>query len=118
MSIKGELSVELKDAMRAHDRNRLDVVRQINTEIARAVSAPRFTGEPDDELYRKTIAAYSKKMGKALADYESYGIGVPRRRPSCGSRSSISGDGCRRLRQRRRSRHLSTRRCRRSVRPT
>ena len=73
MSIKGELSVELKDAMRAHDRNRLDVVRQINTEIARAVSAPRFTGEPDDELYRKTIAAYSKKMGKALADYESYG---------------------------------------------
>ena len=27
----------------------------------------------DDELYRKTIAAYAKKMGKALAEYESYG---------------------------------------------
>jgi uncharacterized protein YqeY len=73
VSIKEELSVQLKDAMRAHDRNRLDVVRQINTEIARARSAPGFTGEPDDELYRKTIAAYSRKMGKALADYESYG---------------------------------------------
>lgn len=73
MSIKEELSAELKDAMRTHDRNRLDVVRQINTEIARAVSAPGFTGEADDALYRKTIAAYAKKMGKALADYESYG---------------------------------------------
>lgn len=73
MSIKEELSAELKDAMRAHDRNRLDVVRQINTEIARAVCAPGFTGEPDDGLYRKTIAAYAKKMAKALADYESYG---------------------------------------------
>ena len=49
------------------------MVRQINTEIARAVIAPGFTGEPDDELYRTTIAAYAKKMGKALADYESYG---------------------------------------------
>jgi len=73
VSIKEDLSTELKDAMRAHDRNRLDVVRQINTEVSRAVSAPGFTGEADDELYRKTIAAYAKKMGKALADYESYG---------------------------------------------
>ena len=73
MSIKEELIVELKDAMRSHDRNRLDVVRQINTEIARATSAPGFTGEADDELYRKTISTYVKKMGKALADYESYG---------------------------------------------
>ena len=73
MSIKEELSAELNDAMRAHDRNRLDVVRQINTEVARAVSAPGFTGEADDELYLRTIAAYAKKMGKALTDYESYG---------------------------------------------
>jgi uncharacterized protein YqeY len=73
MTIKEQLSVELKNAMRARDRNRLDVIRQINTEIARSLSAPGFTGEPDDELYRKTIAAYSKKMGKALGDYESYG---------------------------------------------
>ena len=118
MSIKEELSAELNDAMRAHDRNRLDVVRQINTEVARAVSAPGFTGEADDELYLRTIAAYAKKMGKALTDYESYGIGVPRRRPSCVSRSSISDDGCRRLSQLRRSRDSSTRRCRRPVRPT
>ena len=73
MSIRDEFSDELKDAMRAHDRNRIDVVRQINTEIARAVTAPGFKGEADDELYRKTIAAYAKKMGKAVTEYESYG---------------------------------------------
>ena len=73
MSIKDELTEELKDAMRTHDRNRIDVVRQITTEIARAVTAPGFEGDADDELYRKTIKAYAKKMGKAIAEYESLG---------------------------------------------
>jgi uncharacterized protein YqeY len=73
VSIKEELSAELKDAMRAHDRNRIDVIRQINAEIDRAVTAPGFHGEPDDELYRTTIAAYAKKMRKALGEYEGYG---------------------------------------------
>ena len=45
MSISEELNAELKDAMRAHDRNRMDVIRQINSGIARAVTAPEFKGE-------------------------------------------------------------------------
>ena len=73
MSIRDELNDELKDAMRAHDRNRIDVIRQINSEVARAVKAPGFNGEADDGLYRETISSYAKKMGKALTDYESYG---------------------------------------------
>ena len=73
MSIRDELDSELKDAIRAQDRNRTDVIRQIGTEIARAVTAPGFKGEADDELYRRTIASYAKKMKKALAEYESYG---------------------------------------------
>ena len=73
MSIKDELDDELKDAMRSHDRDRIDVVRQIRTEITRAVTASGFKGEADDDLYRKVIAAYAKKMGKAVAEYESYG---------------------------------------------
>lgn len=73
VSIKEELNAELKDAMRARDRNRTDVIRQITSEIERAVTAPGFEGGADDELYRTTIAAYAKKMGKALAEYESYG---------------------------------------------
>ena len=73
MTIKDELNDELKEAMRAHDRNRIDVVRQINTEVTRAVKAPGFGGEADDALYRKTIASYAKKMAKALAEYEQLG---------------------------------------------
>ena len=67
------MDAELKDAMRAHDRNRIEVVRQISTEITRATTAPGFKGKADDDLHRKVIAAYAKKMGKAVAEYESYG---------------------------------------------
>ena len=73
MSIKDELSDELKDAMRTHDRNRADVIRQIKTEVVKATTASGFTGGADDELYRKTIASYAKRMRKALVDYEGYG---------------------------------------------
>ena len=73
MSIKDELNDELKDAMRAHDQNRTDVVRQIKTEIARALKAPGFAGEADDDLYRTIISSYAKKMVKALGEYERLG---------------------------------------------
>ena len=73
ITIKDELSDELKDGMRSHDRKRTDVIRQINSAIRRALTAKGFEGEADDDLYRKTISSYAKKMGKALAEYESYG---------------------------------------------
>lgn len=73
MSIKDDLNDELKDAMRAHDQNRTDVVRQIKTEVTRALKAPGFAGEADDDLYRATISSYAKKMVKALAEYERLG---------------------------------------------
>ena len=73
VSIKEELSAELKDAMRARDRNRTDVIRQIRSEVQHAVTAAGFEGEEDDELYRTTMAAYAKKMAKALVEYEGYG---------------------------------------------
>ena len=73
MSIKDELDSELKDAMRSQDRNRIDVIRQINTEVARAIKSPGFNGAADDELYRDMISSYTKKMSKALVEYESYG---------------------------------------------
>ena len=75
MSIKDELRDELTDAMRAHDRNRTDVVRQIRTEVQRAVKAPGFEGDEDDDLYTRTISGYAKKMRKALAEYERLGQG-------------------------------------------
>jgi len=73
MSIHEELVAELKDAMKAKDRPRLDVIRQIETEVSRARSEPGFTGEVDDTLYRSVIVSYVKKMEKAREEFLSYG---------------------------------------------
>jgi uncharacterized protein YqeY len=73
MSIKEELAEELRDAMRAQDRARRDVIRQVETEVAVARSQPGFEGEVDDDLYRTVIAAYVKKMDKARDEYVEIG---------------------------------------------
>lgn len=73
MSIQEELASELKDAMRAQDRQRRDVIRQVQTEVATAKSDPDFSGEVDDALYLKVIASYVKKMEKARTEYEGLG---------------------------------------------
>ncbi|MEX2322476.1 MAG: GatB/YqeY domain-containing protein [Acidimicrobiia bacterium] len=73
MAIHEELTAELKDAMKARHRDRLDVIRQIETEVSRAKTEPGFSGEADDALYRSVIAAYSKKMDKARDEFAALG---------------------------------------------
>ncbi len=73
MSIKEELAQELKDAMRAKDGPRRDVIRQIETEVSQARSQPGFSGEVDDDLYRQVIASYVKKMEKSRREYADFG---------------------------------------------
>lgn len=73
MGISDELSAELQDAIRAKDAPRRDVIRQIETEVAKAKSEPGFTGDVDDELYQKVLASYTKKMDKARQEYEDAG---------------------------------------------
>lgn len=73
MSIHEELTAELKDAMRQRDRSRLDVIRQIETEVSRAKSEPGFAGQVDDALYRSVIASYVKKMDKAREEFLELG---------------------------------------------
>ncbi len=74
MSIHDELIEELKDAMRAQDRRRLDVIRQVETEVSRSRSEKGFSGDPQsDELYAKVIAAYVKKMDKAREEFVAAG---------------------------------------------
>ncbi len=73
MTIHDELSQELKDAMKAKDRPRLDVIRQVETEVSRARSEPGFAGEVDDALYRSVISSYVKKMEKAREEFLGYG---------------------------------------------
>ena len=73
MSIREELASELRDAMRAKDAPRRDVIRQIETEISVARSEPGFSGELDDDLYRRVIGAYVKKMDKTRQEYLDIG---------------------------------------------
>ena len=73
MSIREELSAELKEAIRDGDRRRKDVVRQIETEVSRARSEPGFEGEIDDDLYIRVIGAFVKKMEKARQEYDELG---------------------------------------------
>lgn len=73
MGIREELAAELKDAMKTRDRARSNVIRQVETEVAIARSAPGFTGEAGDDLYRRTIVSYVKKMEKARGEYAAAG---------------------------------------------
>ncbi|HIE21541.1 MAG TPA: hypothetical protein EYP73_02940 [Acidimicrobiia bacterium] len=73
MTIAEELAAELRDAMKSGDRRRRDVIRQIETEVATTRTQAGFTGEVDDDLYRKVIASYVKKMEKSRQEYEGLG---------------------------------------------
>jgi hypothetical protein len=73
MSVRDELTRELKDAMKAGDRPRVNVIRQVQSEVSVAKSAPGFSGEIDDDLYLSTIASYVKKMTKAKREFEDAG---------------------------------------------
>ena len=73
MSIHDELVFELRDAIRNGDRPRVNVIRQVESEVAIARTAAGFRGEVDDALYLQVIAAYVKKMTKARKEYEAVG---------------------------------------------
>lgn len=73
MSIADQITDEMKDAMRSKDEPRLDVLRQIRTEISKAKTAPGFTGPVDDALYQQIISAYCKKMEKAKQEFDAAG---------------------------------------------
>lgn len=73
MTIHDDLRAELVQAMKAGDRPRRDVIRQIETEVSLARSAPGFKGDEGDSLYRATIGAYVKRMEKAIEEYRGLG---------------------------------------------
>ncbi len=73
MTIEEELRAELKEAMKAGDRPRLDTIRMVNSEILLAKSAPGFEGEVDDDLYVAVIGAQVKKDQKSIEEYSALG---------------------------------------------
>ncbi len=73
MSIQEDLAAARVAAMKEGDRATLNVIRQVESEVAVAKSAPGFRGEVDDDLYRSTMTSYVKRMDKARAEYEGLG---------------------------------------------
>ena len=65
MTIQEQLAADRVSAMKSGDKATVNVVRQIESEVSVAKSAPGFSGAVDDELYRATIASYVKRMDKA-----------------------------------------------------
>ena len=51
----------------------MSIHEELAAEVTRAKTAPGFSGQVDDELYRKVISSYVKKMAKAKAEYEAAG---------------------------------------------
>ena len=72
MTIRDELAAELRDAMKAKDRARRDVIRQVQTEISTAAAQPG-AGDVDDVFCQRVIGSYVKKMEKSRAEYEGLG---------------------------------------------
>ena len=73
MSIENELAEELRDALRAKDTRRKDVIRAVQTEAAKAKAEPGFKGDPDDAFYQAVIGSFVKKMDKSRREYEGMG---------------------------------------------
>jgi hypothetical protein len=59
--------------MKARDKDTLNAIRSVQAEVAAAKSAPGFKGDVNDELYRKTIATYVKRISKSKAEYDTMG---------------------------------------------
>jgi hypothetical protein len=73
MTIQEQMTSELRSAMKEKDALRRDVIRQVQTEVATAKTQPDFTGDVDDALYERVIAAYVKKMDKTREEYAALG---------------------------------------------
>lgn len=71
--IQAELDRRLKQAMRDKDAAVLEVIRAIRTKVGEVRTSKGFSGEVDDALYLKVVAAYSKSMTKAKAEYDKAG---------------------------------------------
>jgi uncharacterized protein YqeY len=71
--IETEFTNRMKTAMKAKDAKALAVLRSIRTNVQMATTAKGFSGEVNDALYLKIIAAYVKSLKGAITDFERGG---------------------------------------------
>lgn len=68
MTLKEQLMEDMKNAMRAHETLKLDVVRMIRSEVK---NFEIDNGEADDEKVQKIIKTMLKQQKDALVDFET-----------------------------------------------
>ena len=73
MSLLNELNGRLKEAMKARRSEEVSVIRMIKSRVTELQTSSSFKGEIDDNAVVSVIAAYSKQMIKALAEFEKAG---------------------------------------------
>ena len=73
MSIEQDFTDQLKAAMRAKDKQSLNLIRMIKSRVKEATTTAGFEGEIDDALWLKVIRSYAKQQQKAIALYEKGG---------------------------------------------
>ena len=67
MTLKEQLMEDMKNAMRAHEALKLDVIRMIRSEVK---NFEIDNGEADDEKVQKIIKTMLKQQKDALLDFE------------------------------------------------
>ncbi|MEE2786181.1 MAG: GatB/YqeY domain-containing protein [Myxococcota bacterium] len=70
MAIQDDLNQQLKAAMRAKDKQTLNLIRMLKSKMTEKTTASGFAGEVDDTLWLGVITSYAKSQKKALVTYE------------------------------------------------
>ena len=70
MAIQDELNQQLKAAMRAKDKQTLNLIRMLKSKMTEKTTASGFEGVVDDALWLQVITSYAKSQKKALVTYE------------------------------------------------
>ena len=73
MTIQDEMDTELKDAMRAKDQRRLNIVRAVKAELGKKLTEPGSDGEATDRVYLDVMASFVKKAKKSIDEYAAIG---------------------------------------------
>ena len=68
-NLEDVFKARMKTAMKSKNRDELNVIRAIRSKVGEETKKEGFTGEVDDALYLKVIAAYSKAMKKAHGEF-------------------------------------------------
>jgi uncharacterized protein YqeY len=69
LSLKAKISEDLKNAMKAKDKERLSVLRMLLSEIKYTQAAVNINAELSDDEVVKIISVYHKRLTKAMDDY-------------------------------------------------